>query len=137
MHAAPPRTSGPPRPALHAHRVEPGHRPALVLVLGTPIVASSTQVSSTNVPPGPTLAARPREGGTFMGAKKSGGRKYGPGASRKVERAMGERKQGTLVSGRSGRKVTSRKQAIAIGLSEARREGKKVPKRPTSSQKRR
>ena len=55
-------------------------------------------------------------------------RKYGKKASSKVERAMHERKHGTLKSGRSGKKVTSRKQAIAIGLSEARREGDKVPR---------
>ncbi len=66
-----------------------------------------------------------------MAAKKSG-RRYGNGASRKVGKAMHERKHGTLRSGRSGKKVTSRKQAIAIGLSEARREGKKVPKRSSS-----
>jgi len=53
--------------------------------------------------------------------------KYGEKASEKVEKAMHERKAGTLRSGGSGRKVTSRKQAIAIGLSEARREGGKVP----------
>ena len=51
------------------------------------------------------------------------------GASRDVERAMKKRKKGTLRSGRSGRKVTSRKQAIAIGLSEARSKGKKVPRK--------
>ena len=56
-------------------------------------------------------------------------RKYSKGASKKVERAMHERKEGTLKSGRSGKKVKSRKQAIAIGLSEARKEGKKVPKK--------
>jgi hypothetical protein len=55
--------------------------------------------------------------------------KYGRKASEKVERAMHERKRGTLRSGRSGRKVTSRKQAIAIGLSEARDAGAKVPRR--------
>ena len=55
-------------------------------------------------------------------------RKYSKGASKKVEKAMHERKRGTLKSGRSGKKVTSRKQAIAIGLSEARKAGKKVPK---------
>ena len=60
-------------------------------------------------------------------AKKRGGRKYGPKAQKKVERAMHERKRGSLRSGRSGKKVTSRKQAIAIGLSEARRAGAKVP----------
>ena len=54
-------------------------------------------------------------------------RKYSKGASRKVKRAMHERKRGTLKSGRSGRKVKSRKQAIAIGLSEARKAGAKVP----------
>jgi len=59
-------------------------------------------------------------------------RRYSKKASRKVKRAMHERKRGTLRSGRSGRKVTSRKQAIAIGLSEARRSGAKVPKRRSS-----
>ena len=54
--------------------------------------------------------------------------KYGAKAGKKVERAMHERKRGTLRSGRSGRKVKSRKQAIAIGLSEARRSGAKVPR---------
>jgi hypothetical protein len=54
-------------------------------------------------------------------------RKYSRKASEKVERAMHERNEGKLRSGRSGKKVTSRKQAIAIGLSEARRAGAKVP----------
>jgi hypothetical protein len=58
--------------------------------------------------------------------------KYGKKAQSKVKRAMHERKRGTLKSGRSGRKVTSRKQAIAIGLSEARREGGKVPRKRSS-----
>ena len=58
--------------------------------------------------------------------------KYGKKAGKKVKRAMRERKRGTLKSGRSGRRVTSRKQAIAIGLSEARRSGAKVPKRKSS-----
>jgi len=57
-------------------------------------------------------------------------KKYGRKAQQKVKRAMHERKRGTLRSGRSGKKVTSRKQAIAIGLSEARRAGAKVPKKP-------
>jgi hypothetical protein len=56
-------------------------------------------------------------------------RKYSKAAGRKVKKVMEERKRGTLRSGRSKRKVTSRKQAIAIGLSEARRAGKKVPKK--------
>ena len=55
--------------------------------------------------------------------------KYGKKAQSKVERAMHERKRGTLKSGRSGKKVTSRKQAIAIGLSEARKAGGKVPRK--------
>jgi hypothetical protein len=61
--------------------------------------------------------------------------RYGKKASQKVEKAMHERKRGTLKSGRSGKKVTSRKQAIAIGLSEARRERGKVPRKRSSSQK--
>jgi Family of unknown function (DUF6496) len=56
-------------------------------------------------------------------------RKYSRGASKDVEGAMRKRKKGTLKSGRSKKKVKSRKQAIAIGLSEARRKGKKVPKK--------
>ena len=56
--------------------------------------------------------------------------RYGKKASQKVERAMHERKRGTLRSGRSHKRVTSRKQAIAIGLSEARRAGAKVPPNP-------
>ena len=62
--------------------------------------------------------------------------KYGKKAQRKVKRAMHKRKQGTLRSGRSGKRVTSRKQAIAIGLSEARRAGGKVPKRQRKSSRR-
>ena len=58
-------------------------------------------------------------------------KKYGKLAERKVEKAMHERKRGTLKSGRSGKKVTSRKQAIAIGLSEARKRGGKVPAKKT------
>ena len=62
-------------------------------------------------------------------------RKYSKKASAKVKRAMHERKHGTLKSGRSGKKVTSRKQAIAIGLSEARKSGAKVPKKKGGSRK--
>jgi hypothetical protein len=65
--------------------------------------------------------------------KKGGKRKYGRKASEKVEKAMHERKRGTLRSGGSGKKVKSRKQAIAIGLSEARRSGGKVPKKKKRS----
>lgn len=56
-------------------------------------------------------------------------RKYSKSSGRKVERAVHEMKQGTLRSGGSGKKVTSRKQAIAIGLSEARRTGARVPRK--------
>ena len=56
-------------------------------------------------------------------------RRYSRSASKDVERVMRKRKRGTLKSGRSGRKVKSRKQAIAIGLSEARKKGKKVPRK--------
>lgn len=59
--------------------------------------------------------------------ERSGRRRYGPSASRNVESAMRRRKKGTLRSGKSGRRVTSRKQAIAIGLSEAREKGARVP----------
>ncbi|MDB5182603.1 MAG: hypothetical protein JWO47_387 [Candidatus Saccharibacteria bacterium] len=55
--------------------------------------------------------------------------KFGPKASEKVGKAMHEMKEGTLKSGSNGEKVTSKKQAVAIGLSEARREGGKVPKK--------
>lgn len=61
--------------------------------------------------------------------------KYSKGAGKKVKRAMHEMKEGKLKSGRSGKKVTSRKQAIAIGLSEAREEGAKVPKKRAASKK--
>ena len=64
-------------------------------------------------------------------AKTSGNRRYSPSASKDVERAMRRRKRGTLRSGKGGKggKVTSRKQAIAIALSEARKKGKKVPRK--------
>jgi hypothetical protein len=58
--------------------------------------------------------------------------RYGKTAQKKVEKVMRERKRGTLRSGGSGKKVTSRKQAIAIGLSEARRAGAKVPRKKVS-----
>lgn len=61
------------------------------------------------------------------GSRRTGPNRYGKAAARSVERAMHRRKRGTLRSG-SGRKVTSAKQAIAIGLSEARKKGAKVPR---------
>jgi hypothetical protein len=74
-----------------------------------------------------------------MAAKrKSGGRKYGKAASKRVESAMRRKKKGTLKSGRGGKggKVKSRKQAIAIGLSEARKKGAKVPRKKGGRKKR-
>ncbi len=70
-----------------------------------------------------------------MARKKSSKRKYSPKASKTVEREMHEFKRGKLKSGRSGKKVTNPKQAIAIGLSEARSEGAKVPAKKSSSKK--
>jgi len=61
--------------------------------------------------------------------------KYSKAAGKKVEKVMKEKKKGTLKSGRSGKKVTSRKQAIAIGLSEARKKGAKVPKKKSAARK--
>jgi hypothetical protein len=65
-------------------------------------------------------------------ASKKRSRKYGPAAGKKIAKVMHEQKHGTLRSGRSGKKVTSRKQAIAIALSEAREAGAKVPKKKAS-----
>jgi hypothetical protein len=71
---------------------------------------------------------------TWMAAKKGSSRKYGKAASDSVKRAMHEEKRGTLKSGKGGKggTVTSRKQAIAIGLSEARKKGAKVPRKKSS-----
>ena len=72
-----------------------------------------------------------RRSGSSRSASPSGGRRYGKAASKSVESAMRRRKRGTLRSGPGGKggKVTSRKQAIAIGLSEARSKGAKVPRK--------
>ena len=70
-----------------------------------------------------------------MPRKKTGKRKYGKTASKKVEKVMHEYKRGQLKSGRSGKTVKSRKQAIAIGLSEARKRGAKVPRAKSRSRK--
>jgi hypothetical protein len=69
-----------------------------------------------------------------MAAKKRGGRKYGKAASKSVESALRRRKRGTLKSGRGGKggTVKSRQQAIAIGLSEAREKGAKVPRKSSA-----
>ena len=72
------------------------------------------------------------------GRKKTGGRKYGKAAGKRVESAMKRRKKGTLRSGKGGKggKVKSRKQAIAIGLSEARAKGAKVPRKKSAKKRR-
>ena len=72
--------------------------------------------------------------GKKRSGKKSGGRKYGKAAGKSVESAMRRKKRGTLSSGKGGKggKVKSRKQAIAIGLSEARKKGAKVPTKKSS-----
>ena len=62
-------------------------------------------------------------------------RKYSKKASEEVKKAVRKQKKGTLKSGKSGKKVTSRKQAVAIGLSEARKKGAKVPKKKSSTKK--
>lgn len=79
------------------------------------------------------MAARKKSGGR----KKTGTRKYGKAAGKRVESAMKRRKKGTLKSGKGGKggTVKSRKQAIAIGLSEARKKGAKVPRKKSGSRK--
>ena len=91
---------------------------------------SAAKKSASRKSPG-TKKSAPRKA---AGAKKSGGRKaagsgrrYSPAAGEQVQTEMHEMHEGTLRSGRSGKKITNPKQAIAIGLSEARRSGKKVP----------
>ncbi len=75
-----------------------------------------------------------KSGGSKTAKESSGGRKYSPDASRNVEREMHEMHQGQLTIGKSGKKVTNPKQAIAIALSEARRAGEKVPPKPEQSE---
>jgi hypothetical protein len=85
---------------------------------------SSSKKSSTKKATATTATGRTAH------AKKGATRKYSPSAGADVEREMRAMKEGKLTSGRSGKKVTNPKQAIAIGLSEARKEGKKVPPSP-------
>jgi Family of unknown function (DUF6496) len=73
------------------------------------------------------MATKKKSSSAKKSSRKSSSRKYSQSASKNVETEMREMKQGKLKSGRGGKKVTNPKQAIAIGLSEARREGKKVP----------
>lgn len=86
--------------------------------------------SATKKTGGRKKSATKKTGGRKKSAaKKSGGRRYSKGASSKVGETMHEMKRGKLRSGRSGKKVKSRKQAIAIGLSQARKRGAKVPRK--------
>jgi hypothetical protein len=86
---------------------------------------SATKKSATKRKSATKKSATKRKSAT----KKSSSRKYGATAQKKVGRSMHEMKRGKLKSGRSGKKVKSKKQAIAIGLSEARKRGAKVPKK--------
>ncbi|MGZ3490729.1 MAG: DUF6496 domain-containing protein [Gemmatimonadaceae bacterium] len=86
---------------------------------------------NTRQPAGKSKRPSPKRRRTMAARKSSGRRKYGKAASKRVESAMRRRKKGTLKSGRSGRTVKSRKQAIAIGLAEARKKGAKVPRKRT------
>ncbi len=88
---------------------------------------------SASAPSSHRSTSRSRRSSSSRGRKSSSRRKYSPSAGKNVEREMHEFKRGRLKMGRSGKKVKSRKQAIAIGLSEARREGKKVPSKKSSS----
>jgi hypothetical protein len=96
-------------------------------ILDRPVKRAMTDCASGNFPKSQPLF--PLIGRTIMA------RKYSKKASADVKRTMKKRKAGTLRSGRSKKKVTSRKQAIAIGLSEARAEGKKVPKKAAKKRK--
>jgi uncharacterized protein DUF6496 len=80
------------------------------------------------------MAAKKKSSHKKSGHKKSSGRKYGKAAGKSVKSAMHRKKRGTLKSGKGGKggKVKSRKQAIAIGLSEARKKGAKVPRKKSS-----
>ena len=89
----------------------------------TAVKKSSVRKTATKKSPAKKSSAKKSS------AKEGSTRKYGPAAGKSVEREMKAMKQGKLKSGRSGRKVTNPKQAIAIGLSEARKAGAKVPKK--------
>ncbi len=99
----------------------------------TKTAAKKTAVTKT---PGKATAAKstaaPKESAKKVSAKKPTSRKYGPQASEGVREEMHEMKRGELTIGKSGKKVTNPKQAIAIGLAKARREGAKVPPNPNT-----
>jgi hypothetical protein len=90
---------------------------------------SATKKSATKKSAAKKSAAKKSGGRKKSATKKRSGRRYSKGAERKVGETMHEMKRGKLRSGRSGKKVKSRKQAIAIGLSQARKRGAKVPRK--------
>jgi hypothetical protein len=104
-------------------------RPHEISKLSRPEKNASDQVGQEEIQPkrGDSFMATKKKATKKATSKKSSGRKYSPAAGKQVETEMREFKAGKLKSGRSGKKVTSRKQAIAIGLSEARKKGAKVP----------
>jgi Family of unknown function (DUF6496) len=95
----------------------------------------ATKKTATGKKKTTTKKTAAKKSGTKKSATKKSGstRKYSPSASKNIETEMHEMKRGKLKSGRSGKKVTNPKQAIAIGLSEARKAGKKVPPAPKKS----
>jgi hypothetical protein len=92
-------------------------------------MAAKKRSSATRKTGGRKSAAKKTGGRKKSATKKRAGRRYSEGAKRKVGETMHEMKRGKLRSGRSGKKVKSRKQAIAIGLSQARKRGAKVPRK--------
>ena len=96
---------------------------AVAVLLGMATTRSKRSSSSSS-----SSSAR-RSSGSGGSRRRTGKRRYGEAASKKVGRALHEAKRGQLRSGRSKKKVTSRKQAIAIGLSQARKRGAKVPRK--------
>lgn len=90
---------------------------------------SSKKAAAKKAPAKKSVKKAAKKSTAKKAAKKSSTRKYSPSAGKNVEREMHEMKRGKLKSGRSGKKVTNPKQAIAIGLSEARKKGAKVPKK--------
>lgn len=97
------------------------------------VAAEKTTAKQTSAARKTTANKKPVESSAKRSSalmKKSGSRRYSPDASKSVEREMREMHEGKLTIGRSGKKVTDPKQAIAIGLAEARRAGEKVPPNP-------
>ena len=92
----------------------------------------TTAKKKTSTPKKTTAAKKTNSAKKTTARKKKSTRKYSPAAGESVRKEMDRVKKGTALSGRSGKKVTSRKQAIAIGLSEARAAGKNVPKNPNA-----